>query len=124
VIDASAAVRLALGKAPGLHQRFAQTDVYAPDHFALEAATALWKYARVGVLSTTQAGSVLSDILDLRVEMIPTGPLAHLALVIGIEHGLTPYDAAYLGLADSMKVALLTADKQLAAAYERSELVS
>ncbi len=66
---------------------------------------------------------MLADILDLRIDLVPAAPLAPLALQIGLELGLSAYDAAYVIVAEAAKAALVTADKRLAAAYERSELI-
>lgn len=124
VTDASAVVRLALGKAPDLRERFADLSVFAPDHLPLESANALRKYVRAGEFGPEHAARVLADILDLRIALAPAAPLAPLALQIGIELGLSAYDAAYVIVADAAKATLVTADKRLAAAYERSELIS
>ena len=115
---------MVLGKAPGLRERFADVHVFAPDHILLESANALRKYVRAGEFGASHAAGALEDVLDLRIELVPAAPLATVALQVALELGLSVYDAAYVVVAEAAKATLVTADGGLAAAYERSELIS
>ncbi len=56
-----------------------------------------------------------------------TRPVADLALpafVVAVERGLTVYDASYVVLAEAHEAPLVTADRRLADAYDRIELLA
>jgi len=63
-------------------------------------------------------------VLDLRIQLVPSAPLAPLALDVGLELGLSVYDAAYVIVAEAANATLVTADKRIAAAYAGAELIS
>lgn len=63
-------------------------------------------------------------MLDLRIELVPSTPLAPVALGVGLELGLSVYDAAYVIVAEAANAPLVTADRRLAAAYARAELIT
>lgn len=115
---------MAVGKSPTLRATFANANVIAPDHLLLESANALWRYVRAGVYDASWAAANLYDVLALRIELVPTAPLAPVALQVGLELGLSVYDAAYVVVADAAKARLVTADKRLAAAYTGAELIA
>jgi predicted nucleic acid-binding protein len=123
VLDASAGVRFVLGLAPDLRRLFEDADVSAPDLFALEAANALRAYAARGDLTAAAATDALADLLALPIALVPSRALATGSLGAALELSLTAYDAAYVMLARSLRVTLVTADRRLAAAYEPSRLV-
>ena len=97
--------------------------MYAPDLLPFEAANALRKYVRSGAFDESAALRILKNLLGFRIELVPAAPLVQPALRVALDRGLSVYDAAYVVLAEAMKVPLLTADKKLAAASERAELI-
>jgi predicted nucleic acid-binding protein len=115
---------MALGRAPTLRARFAQVHVIAPDHLPLESANALAKYVRAELYDAWWAAARLRDVLALRIQFVPAAPLAPVALQVGLELGLSVYDAAYVVVAEAARATLVTADRRLAAAYPCAELIA
>ena len=113
-----------LGNDPCLEDRFRAAAYYAPDHLPLEAANALRKYVRAGALDASAAERALNNVFGLGIRLVSAAEAARPAFRMALELNLSVHDAAYVVVADAMKVPLLTADKKLAAAYERSELIS
>jgi predicted nucleic acid-binding protein len=61
------------------------------------------------------------DAIRVRVELASPAPAqVRAALVLALDHGLSLYDAAYLWLAASLRLPLLTTDRGLARAAEAS----
>jgi predicted nucleic acid-binding protein len=124
VTDASAAIRMVFGLAPGLRSSISATGSLAPGHFPLECVSALQKYVRVGEIDLAEADSALDDILSLPISYVETSRLAPEALRTALELGLSAYDAAYVVVARAANARLITADRDLAAAYEHAELIA
>jgi predicted nucleic acid-binding protein len=124
VTDASAAIRMVFGLAPGLRSSISATGSLAPGHFPLECASTLQKYVRVGEIDLAEADSALDDILSLPISYVETSRLAPEAFRTALELGLSAYDAAYVVVARAANARLITADRDLAEAYERSELIA
>jgi predicted nucleic acid-binding protein len=123
VVDASAAMRFALGRAPELRPVFDGAAAFAPDIFALECANGVRGYVRVREIQPAKGAELLSLLLSLRIVLIPAVQLAQASYEVALELGLSVYDAAYVVVARSAQATLITADRRLAAAYDRSELI-
>ena len=95
----------------------------APALFAFEIANALAKEVRAGSVTAAIAFERLRALLDLPLELVPGEALAEAALESALDLGLTAYDAAYVVLAEAHEALLVTADRRLAEAYRRAELV-
>ena len=100
------------------------TLLAAPTLIAAEVANALVGYVRAGRMNTREARSRLRDLLELPIELVPIEEVAEGALRLALARNLSVYDAYYVDLAHTRRAVLLTADRALAAAYERSELVA
>jgi predicted nucleic acid-binding protein len=117
VVDASAVVDLLSG-APGSTairdelSSIAELDV--PEHFHVEAISALRGLRQRGDLSPERADRALDLLLELRVVRHPVAPLAR--DVWALRERLTAYDAAYLALARGLGADVLTTDSGLAQA--------
>ena len=61
-----------------------------------------------------RASLALADLADLPLRRAPHLPL--LACCWELRHNLTPYDAAYVALAEALDIALVTADARLSRA--------
>lgn len=86
-----------------------------------EVANALLGYVRAGALTADDSVSALDALGILPLQL--HGPeLARAALRTALELGLSAYDGTYAALADSIDAPLVTADRDLAEAYARSEL--
>jgi predicted nucleic acid-binding protein len=87
-----------------------------------EVSNALLGYVRVGGLTREDAVSALEALADLPLQL-HGGELAPAALGRALELGLSAYDGTYAALAESIDGLLVTADRRLAEAFARSELV-
>lgn len=88
-----------------------------------EAANALLGYVRAGMLSPADASRMLEVLLMLPLRRHGAA-LAQAASHAALELGLSVYDGSYAALAESLDTVLVTADRRLAAAVPRAELVS
>lgn len=89
-----------------------------PSHWPLEVSNALLTAERRGRLLKDQSAHFLGLLSRLPITADPeTSALAFGAVVhLAREHGLTPYDAAYLELALRVGTPLATFDQKLAVA--------
>jgi len=74
----------------------------------------LRKQASAGLLDARRARLALHDLMDLPMTRYPHMPFAR--RVWELRSNLTPYDAAYVALADTLGCLLVTADARLARA--------
>jgi predicted nucleic acid-binding protein len=121
VLDASAAVELLLGPrraAPGLRSRLARAGetVHVPHVFDLEVVAAIRRNALRGALSGRRAGLALRRLEDLRATRYSHVPLRR--RIWELRENLTPFDAAYVALAEALGAPLVTVDAPLAAAVQ------
>jgi predicted nucleic acid-binding protein len=98
-------------------------ELLAPGVIVPETLSGLVKEMRFRSLALEDAAALLAEFLALPIELVPDRDLAGKTLVIAAELGLTPYDASYVALAVARDVPLATADKPVARAYPRSELI-
>jgi len=115
VVDASV-VHLAVLQPGGAAMRalLAAPSLEAPDLFVLEVAASLRNRVLRGQISTGDAETALTRVHRLPVLRHPLMPL--LDRVWELRANLTPYDAAYVALAERLGVPLLTVDEGIAAA--------
>lgn len=117
VADASAIVDVLAGAPRAAQVRdelSAVAELDVPEHFHVEAISALRGLLRRGDLSPERADRALDLLLSLRVVRHPVASLAREAWAL--RNVLTAYDAAYLALARALDARLLTTDRGLAAA--------
>lgn len=86
----------------------------APDLIDLEVASVWRRALRAGQLPERRARQALADLAAAPLARAPHGPL--MARIWELRDNLTPYDAAYVALAEMLDTALVTADKRLAQA--------
>lgn len=116
VADASAMVEvlLAMPRAGKVRAAIAEhSELHVPEHFDVEALSALRRYAIRGELTELRAAEALTALRDLRTLAYPVIELA--SEVWDLRDALTAYDAAYLALARRLDVGLVTLDAGLAA---------
>lgn len=84
----------------------------APEIADLEVTSVLRGLERAGRLGPRHAELALADLADLPLRRAPHAPL--LPRCWELRHNLTPYDAAYVALAELLGATLLTGDGRLA----------
>ena len=129
VLDASAFVRAAVEEQDAARLWIAAVDGgevsgAVPEHFYVEVANARRAYVRAGRMRAAVAAELVTRCLDLPLAARPARDLVPAALVRSLQLDLTVYDAAYVVLAEAADAILVTADRELARAYDRVELVS
>jgi len=114
VVDASVLV-MALaddgGEGAAARGRLRGETLTAPHLIDLEVASALRRLTARGALTERRASAALRDLSDLPLQRAPHAPL--LPRVWALRGNLTPYDAAYVALAEALEAPLLTADRRL-----------
>jgi predicted nucleic acid-binding protein len=128
-LDASAVVRATVGLSPDALDwvgRAEHGDVvaHAPDLLFAEFANSLLGYVRAGEFPVAVAQERIELVRALPLVVRPTSELAGVALTLGLELGLSAYDACYVALAEAASATLVTADGGLAAAFPRSVLLA
>ncbi|HTB70296.1 MAG TPA: type II toxin-antitoxin system VapC family toxin [Solirubrobacteraceae bacterium] len=85
-----------------------EEQLFAPEIVDLELA-AVWRHAvRAGRLDERRSARALDDLAALR--LVRAGHQMLMPRVWELRHNLTPYDAAYVALAEALDATLLTAD--------------
>ena len=92
----------------------AERDLAAPDLVDVETVSVLRRRWLNGDLTARRFRSAITDLGDLAIMRHPTLPF--MARAYELRANLTPYDAAYIGLAEALNCELVTADARLAAA--------
>jgi predicted nucleic acid-binding protein len=117
VVDASAALEVLLQTpaAPRLEARlFAPGEtLHAPHLLDLEVVHVLRRYAAAGVIDAQRGQEAIDDLTAWPLTRYPHDLL--LARIWVLRHNLTAYDAAYVALAETLQVTLVTCDTRLAA---------
>src|SRR5262249_20304403 len=125
VLDASAAVELVIGTPRGHRVRrrilLSTRAIYAPHVIDLEVASALRKLEMAGALATGEATSALALFGALELERRDHGPL--LPRIWKLRGQITPYDAAYIALAEVLPATLVTCDRGLARASGHAAVI-
>ena len=129
VLDASAFLRAAIEEKDVARLWIAAVDAgevsgAVPEHFYVEVANALRRYLQAGRMRASVAAELVTRCLDLPLAARPARDLVSAAFVRSLQLDLTVYDAAYVVLAEAADAVLVTADRKLAKAYDRVELVS
>ena len=119
VLDASAAVELLLQTRVGVRvadRALAQEEsIHAPHLLDVEVSQVVRRFALAGELSLQRAEQALSDLADLPVTRHSHTDL--IARIWSLRDSLSPYDAAYVALAEALDASLLTTDAKLARAH-------
>jgi predicted nucleic acid-binding protein len=101
--------------------RVLERRLHVPHVFDLEVLAAIRRHALRGVLSKRRARAVLRALDDLRAIRYSHVPLR--PRIWALRENVTPYDAAYVALAEALRAPLVTVDAALAgAAGTRAEV--
>lgn len=112
VVDASVlAVALADDGPDGdrTRNRLRGEDLTAPELIDLEVTSVLRARSRAGALDQRRSALALNDLNDLPLRRVPHLPLVRRCWEL--RDNLTPYDAAYVALAEVLGVTLVTGDR-------------
>lgn len=116
VLDASAlVVGLTADTARGRdirHRLVSSMSLRAPDLINCETLSALRQLQHTGGITPSLRRQAISGLREIAVERVPTLPF--IRRIAELSDTVTPYDAAYVALAESLGCALLTADRRLA----------
>jgi predicted nucleic acid-binding protein len=115
VVDSSAAIDFFVRGPMGSwaeQQLLGSDDLHVPQLFDLEVAAALRRLVLRGVTPAAAADTAVADLAELPVARYPNLPL--LTRIWELRHILTPYDAAYVALAEELDAPLVTTDLRLA----------
>lgn len=97
-----------------VRDRLIDEDMAAPELIDLEVTSVLRRFIRSNQLTAARATQALTDLQDLRIELVSHRPL--LARCWSLRNNLTVNDAAYVALAELLDVTLVTSDMRMAAA--------
>lgn len=118
VVDASVVCEGLFGSRLSSPARAALFDrgesLHAPHLIDLEVAHVVRRYTLRGAMSEQRAAQAIDDFLALPIERFAHELL--LRRIWELRSNITPYDAAYIALAEVLGIPLLTCDEKLAAA--------
>lgn len=115
VVDASVLAPVLADDGPDGHRfriRLTNETVIGPDLLRIEVTSVVRRQLQAGRLTMDQASAAVADLVDFPIRVFPTAPF--LARVWDLRHNLSPYDACYVALAETLDTSLLTADVRLA----------
>ncbi|MGH3555497.1 MAG: type II toxin-antitoxin system VapC family toxin [Mycobacterium sp.] len=117
VVDASV-LAVALGDdgpdGERARQRLAVETLAAPELVDLEVMSVFRRHVAARLMSARRATEAVSDLADLPLRRSPHRGLVR--RIWQLRHVVTPYDAAYISLAEALGAVLVTADRRLARA--------
>jgi predicted nucleic acid-binding protein len=115
VLDASAAIDWLLQTPAGqrIENRISSRNesLHAPHLLDLEVTQVLRRLAQQNTISSRRAEEAVQDLTDLRIRLYPH--TAFLARIWQLRHNVSPYDAAYIVLAETLGGTLVTRDARL-----------
>jgi predicted nucleic acid-binding protein len=127
IFDASVFVRALADSEPAaarwVDRALDEIAVSVPSLVFAEVGNALAGYVRAARLPARGALERLEFTVRVPRRVIEVGELAPSAFGLSLERGLSVYDACYAVLAEAERAVLVTADRGLAAAVTRAELV-
>lgn len=94
--------------------RLSSEQLTAPHLLDIEVLAAWRRLASAGRLGEQRADLARADLRSLPIERVPHGPL--LERMWELRENVTTYDAAYVALAELLRVPLVTVDSRLAGA--------
>lgn len=126
VLDTSAIVRLYIPDGPlpdGLEAYVGaawrtETSILTPDLALAEVTQVLRKKEQAKFLEPSEVDETLAAILALPLEIVAHRDLMPDALNLAREKNLTVYDSLFLALAIKKNAILITADRELARAFD------
>jgi predicted nucleic acid-binding protein len=123
VLDASAAIEFLMQSPTGerVELRIKHRDLFAPELVDLEIVQALRNLLRSRTITHWRGELALNDLSNLALIRYSHEPLV--ARIWELRGNLSAYDAAYVAIAESLDVPLITCDAKLAAAPGHTAVV-
>lgn len=117
VVGASAAMEFFVRDepVPALRRRLLTEAAAAPELIDLESASVLRRMVQRAQISAGDAREALDDMRESPIARVPHRPL--LARAWELRDRVSAYDAAYVALAEHLRVPLLTCDARLGRAH-------
>lgn len=114
VVDSSVLVAALIDTGP--HGDWAETvlaggSLYAPELARAEATNIFRRLERAKLITTPEANSARTDLMQLDIDLFPFDPFAD--RIWELRHNVTSYDAWYVALAEALKLPLATLDEPL-----------
>ena len=94
--------------------RLADDALAAPELIDLEVVSVWRRHVGAKLMTARRAAVALSDLEVLPLQRVSHRPM--LARIWQLRHGVSPYDAAYVALAEALDAVLVTADRRLSRA--------
>ena len=116
VVDASAVVDFLLDGVADPVRRSIDADPIAPDLLYVEAANALARAYRRGIIDRSHLALLVDALVAMPLDVVPTRELVQDALAY--VDRMSAYDACYVALAVREDAVLLTADRKLAGTHD------
>lgn len=95
--------------------------LYAPDLVYPETGNILWKKQRRQELTPKEVDEIVDAITALPIIIESSKSVMPLAVSIAMHSGITVYDAMYVAMARIYETQMITADKKLTYALEKTE---
>ena len=112
VVDASALVDAIMGwRSEAIRQRLRDAFIHVPVTIDAELLHALRKHALLGVVGIEHSNAALSLLGGTALTRHAVQPFA--PRIWSLRHNVTTYDAAYVALAESLNIPLITRDARL-----------
>ena len=118
VVDASVLAPVVIDDGDDGHRARARLRgqyMSAPCLVDVEVMSAIRQIAQARAVDDRRVRQALVDLMASPLRRVPHTPL--LPRVWALRHNVTPYDAAYVALAEAIGAPLLTADRRLASAH-------
>jgi predicted nucleic acid-binding protein len=92
-------------------ERLMDETLAAPELIDLEVASVWRRHVAAGLMTARRTDAAVSDLEELPLRRSSHRPL--LGRIWALRHVVTPYDGAYVALAEALDVVLVTADARL-----------
>jgi predicted nucleic acid-binding protein len=128
VLDASVVIRSAVANEPTAREwiravEAGDVEAHTPELAYAEIVSGLLKYVRAKLVAPELAAEIVKGAVKLPLSSHGHARLAGPSLALGLELGLSAYDACYVALALALDAPLITTDRRLAAAVPAYELL-
>ena len=91
--------------------RLAGETLAAPELIDLEVVSVWCRHVGAKLMTARRAAAAVSDLEILPLQRVSHRPL--LGRIWQLRHGVSPYDAAYVAVAEALDAVLVTADRRL-----------